>query len=117
MPETATSTQCNDEWQPTHEAGSRPDMCSTCGIYGTEGKVLPSTTQRFTIALATDGDVDTREIAEILVACGFHGVFVTEGGPDHEHPCPSAGCLDRARSGGHLIPADADCCICWAMGL
>jgi hypothetical protein len=116
MAETLTSTQCSDEWQPPHEAGSRPDMCSTCGIYGSSGKVLPSTTQRFTVALATDGDVTSAEIAECLVALGYHGVYVGAKTEDHEHPCPSAGCLERLRSEGHLILGAVDCCICWADG-
>jgi anti-sigma regulatory factor (Ser/Thr protein kinase) len=71
-------------------------------------------TQRFTVALATDGDVTVKEIAECLVALGYHGVYVTDEGPGHEHPCPSAGCLDRLRREGHFIPASVDCCICWA---
>lgn len=35
---------------------------------------LPMDTQRFTIALATDGDVTPKEIAECLEALGYHGV-------------------------------------------
>lgn len=77
---------------------------------------LPALTQRFVIALATDGDVSYSEIQANLEALGYHGVLVTGVLQDHEHPCPSTECLDRLRSEGHMIPGDADCCMCWGNG-
>lgn len=32
---------------------------------------------------------------------------------DHEHPCPSSGCVDDWRRRGYDVPDDMDCCICW----
>lgn len=29
-PDTSASTACSDEWQPQHDAGSRPEDCRTC---------------------------------------------------------------------------------------
>lgn len=72
-------------------------------------------TQRFLIVMATDGDVQESEIGEVLDALGYHGLLVLDlARTDHEHPCPSAGCIDQLRDQGHAIAEGADCCICWA---
>lgn len=71
-------------------------------------------TQRFLIALATDGDVTQQEIGQVLVDLGYHGVMVLEmDKPNHEHPCPSGHCVDLLRQAGHDIPRDTICCDCW----
>jgi hypothetical protein len=70
-------------------------------------------TQRFHLTLATDADVDERELCEVLDALGYRGINVVDPALDHEHPCPSGFCLDRLRDEGHSIPASADCCVCW----
>jgi hypothetical protein len=71
-------------------------------------------TQRFYLVLATDGDVSQTEIVDVLDALGYHGVMVlNEPLQDHEHPCPSSGCIDGLRREGHLIPEGTDCCVCW----
>lgn len=72
-------------------------------------------TQRFIVIMATDGDVEEREIGGLLDDLGYHGLLVLDlARTDHEHPCPSACCIEKLRREGHLIPAGADCCICWA---
>ncbi len=73
-------------------------------------------TQRFIVIMATDGDVDEREIGEVMQALGYHGLLVLDldKADPHECPCPSAGCIEQLRGEGHLIPANMDCCICWA---
>jgi len=77
----------------------------------------PSTTQRFTIVMVTDGDVAERELGEALQALGYKGVGVSAINVlDHEHPCPGHHCLDDPRRAGHIIPEDIDCCICWVRG-
>jgi hypothetical protein len=71
-------------------------------------------TQRFYLALATDGDVSQTEIVDVLDALGYHGIMVLDHPvQDHEHPCPSSECIDQLRAGGHLIPEGTDCCVCW----
>jgi hypothetical protein len=73
-------------------------------------------TQRFYLVLATDGDVSQTEIVDALDALGYHGVMVLDQPvQDHEHPCPSAACVDGLRREGHAIPQDTDCCVCWAV--
>jgi len=73
-------------------------------------------TQRFYLVLATDGDVSQTELVDVLDALGYHGVMVlNHPAQDHEHPCPSSGCIDGLRREGHAIPDDADCCVCWAV--
>lgn len=32
---------------------------------------------------------------------------------DHEHPCPSRGCLIALRREGLKPPDDMQCCVCW----
>ncbi len=32
---------------------------------------------------------------------------------DHEHPCPSARCVEVMRKNGVDVPDGVDCCICW----
>lgn len=75
-------------------------------------------TQRFTVVLATDGDVTESELDGVFTALGYHGVMVVaaETRDSHEHPCPSEGCIDKLRKDGHDIPGDVVCCICWATG-
>lgn len=73
-------------------------------------------TQRFVITLATDGDVDERELCEVLAALGYHGINVVDLAlRQHEHPCPSGQCIEKLRSEGHMIGQDRDCCVCWAL--
>jgi hypothetical protein len=71
------------------------------------------------IVLATDGDVEEREIGEVLDALGYHGLAVVDmtraGATNHEHPCPSWECIRQLRAEGHLI-GDEDCCVCWVIG-
>lgn len=67
--------------------------------------------------MSSDGDVQEREIGEVLDATGFHGLLVLDlARVDHEHPCPSAWCIAQLREQGHVIAEGADCCICWARG-
>ncbi len=35
-------------------------------------------TQRFHVVMATDGDVEEREIGEVLAALGYHGLLVLD---------------------------------------
>lgn len=71
-------------------------------------------TQRFYLVLASDGDASQSEIADALAALGYHGIMVLNHPvQDHEHPCPSSECIEHLRAEGHLIPAGADCCVCW----
>lgn len=71
-------------------------------------------TQRFYVVLATDGDVEEREIGGVLDALGYRGILVLDQArTDHEHPCPSGWCIDQLRAEGHLIPDGTDCCVCW----
>jgi hypothetical protein len=73
------------------------------------------TTQKFLVAMATDGDVEEREIGEVLDALGYHGLVVLDLAKvePHECPCPSGWCIEKLRTEGHLIPAETRCCICW----
>jgi len=32
---------------------------------------------------------------------------------DHEHPCPSSGCITELRRQGVDIPDGTECCLCW----
>ncbi len=75
-------------------------------------------TQRFYVVMATDGDVKEREIGEALDALGYHGLLVLDQAlvDPHEHPCPSRWCIEQLRREGHVIPVDADCCVCWGAG-
>lgn len=75
-------------------------------------------TQRFTLVLATDGDVTEKEIGECLVALGYHGVSLVDLNlaDPHEHPCSADGCIEKLRSEGHKIPDGTDCCVCWVLG-
>jgi hypothetical protein len=67
--------------------------------------------------MVTDGDVTDGEIGQVLDSLGYHGVGVSIIDElDHEHPCPSVGCLDDFREAGHIIPDNIDCCICWIRG-
>jgi hypothetical protein len=78
----------------------------------------PRRTQRFHVVIASDGDVHEREIGDILDALGYRGLLVLDQDrTDHEHPCPSTWCLEQLRAAGHVIPAGADCCVCWGAGL
>lgn len=72
-------------------------------------------TQRFIVVMATDGDVQEREIGEVMEALGYHGLAVLDvaKADPHECPCPSGGCVEKLRREGHLIPDGTDCCICW----
>lgn len=74
--------------------------------------------QRFTVVLATDGEVTESELDGALDALGYHGVMVVaaETRDSHEHPCPSKGCIDKLRKDGHGVADDVVCCICWATG-
>lgn len=72
-------------------------------------------TQRFSLALATDGDVTAKELREALDALGYHGILVHEHTGAHECPCPSSACLDLLDRQGHFVPPGTDCCICWAI--
>jgi len=75
-------------------------------------------TQRFHVVMATDGDVQEREIGEVLEALGYHGLLVLDQARmDHEHPCPSLWCIAQLRAEGHDIPDDTDCCVCWGQGV
>ncbi len=81
-----------------------------------DDRVKPAFTQKFAIALLTDGDVIASEIGQALESLGYHGVWVQErlvSKPDHEHPCPSSECVKRLRAMGHIIKEDASCCDCW----
>lgn len=75
-------------------------------------------TKRFTVVMATDGDIEEREIGESLEALGYHGLLVLdqERIDPHEHPCPSQRCIDQLRHAGHVIPGGLDCCVCWGAG-
>jgi hypothetical protein len=73
-------------------------------------------TQRFYVVMATDGDIEEREIVDLLDASGYHGVLVLDRArTDHECPCPSWGCIFQLRSEGHVIPQGTACCVCWGM--
>jgi hypothetical protein len=65
--------------------------------------------------LSTDGDIEEREIGEVLDALGYHGILVLdqERMNPHECPCPSLWCIEKLRSEGHVISDDVDCCVCW----
>ncbi len=79
-----------------------------------DDKVKPAFTQRFAVALLTDGDVIASEITQALEALGYHGVWVQERQVSKgEHPCPSRKCIEKLRELGHVISKDANCCICW----
>ena len=79
-------------------------------------KVLPAITQRFAIAILTDGGVTRREIEECLTALGYHGVLVHDVDGSHEHPCPSRRCIEDIGQKGHGITKGEPCCICWIKG-
>ncbi|WP_431881766.1 hypothetical protein [Micromonospora chalcea] len=72
-------------------------------------------TQRFYVVMATDGDVEEREIGEVLGALGYRGLLVLDGArvDPHEHPCPASWCIEKLREEGHAIPDGTDCCVCW----
>lgn len=68
--------------------------------------------------MATDGDVTEAEIGNALDALGYHGLLILDQATtDHEHPCPSDGCIRQLRAGGHSIPEGTLCCVCWGAGV